>query len=119
VKSKNTAQRTCIGCRTKKPKKELVRITLNSKGNIVFDKNKQIGRGAYLCKNKVQTEACKVNKKCLEQAIKKNTFKYAFKKIPSNKIKKIKTAFNTVKIQTSKSASSENKATNCNGNGPC
>ncbi len=42
--------RTCIACRTAKPKKELVRIVKNSNGEIFLDKTgKANGRGAYIC----------------------------------------------------------------------
>jgi len=94
-------QRTCIGCRVKKPKEKLVRITLDLKGNIVLNPKKKIqGRGAYFCKSKGKSQLSNVNTKCLKQAIKKTAFKYAFKK------KEIK----EVKIPT---------AANCNHNGPC
>ena len=43
---KNMPQRTCMGCNTKKDKKELIRIVKNK------DKTgKQEGRGAYICHN--------------------------------------------------------------------
>ena len=77
---KNIPQRTCMGCNTKKDKKDLIRIvkrtistkvydtesnssnqTINEKYEITIDKTgKQEGRGAYIC-NSVQ---------CLEKAIK-------------------------------------------------
>ena len=104
MKNKNVAQRTCIGCRTKKPKEELVRIKLDLKGNIILDKTGKVkGRGAYLCKLKAKSAKCKVNKNCLEQAIKKNAFKYAFKK------KKTK----AIKISPCRTSA------NCSCNGPC
>jgi predicted RNA-binding protein YlxR (DUF448 family) len=42
--------RTCIACRQKRPKRELVRIVRTPEGNIEVDpKGKSSGRGAYLC----------------------------------------------------------------------
>jgi len=43
--------RMCVGCRTRKPKKELIRVVrLASDGTIVLDPTgKASGRGAYLC----------------------------------------------------------------------
>jgi len=119
VKSKNVPQRTCIGCQVKKPKKELIKITLDSKGNIILDKNKQVGRGAYLCKSKSNPKDGrpldeKVKSKCLEQAIKKNSFKYAFKK---KKVKNIKAQISKVKISSNKTKLC--KTANCNCNGAC
>ena len=42
----------CIGCNTKKHKKDLIRIVKNKDGNISIDKTgKANGRGAYICNN--------------------------------------------------------------------
>jgi len=58
---KNIPQRTCMGCNTKKDKKDLIRIVKNNKDEITIDKTGKIeGRGAYIC-NSVQ---------CLEKVIK-------------------------------------------------
>ncbi len=58
---KITLQRTCMGCNSKKDKKELIRIVKNKQKEIIVDKTgKQEGRGAYICNNK----------QCLEKAIK-------------------------------------------------
>jgi len=58
---KSIPQRTCMGCNTKKDKKDLIRIVKNNKNEITIDKTgKQEGRGAYIC-NSVQ---------CLEKVIK-------------------------------------------------
>lgn len=58
---KNIPLRTCMGCNKKKPKKELVRIVKNNKGQIFVDRTgKAEGRGAYICDNI----------ECLEKVIK-------------------------------------------------
>ena len=58
---KKMPQRTCMGCNSKKDKKELIRIVRDKQGNINIDKTgKQEGRGAYIC-NDIQ---------CLEKVIK-------------------------------------------------
>ena len=42
--------RTCIACREKKPKRELVRLVRTPDGHVLVDASgKQAGRGAYLC----------------------------------------------------------------------
>lgn len=52
---KHIPQRTCVACRTVRPKRELVRIVRTPEGDIVVDETgKQNGRGAYLC----PTRAC-------------------------------------------------------------
>jgi len=44
--------RTCIGCNTRKPKKEMIRIVINSLGNCEIDPSgKKSGRGFYICYN--------------------------------------------------------------------
>jgi predicted RNA-binding protein YlxR (DUF448 family) len=49
-KQKRIPQRTCVGCRTVRPKRELVRIVRTPEGRVVVDETgKQSGRGAYLC----------------------------------------------------------------------
>ena len=54
-------QRTCIGCNSKKDKKDLIRIVKNKQNEVKIDKTgKQEGRGAYICNN-IQ---------CLEKVIK-------------------------------------------------
>ena len=58
---KKMPQRTCIGCKEKKDKKDLIRIVKDKDGNITLDRTGRAnGRGAYICDN-IQ---------CLEKAIK-------------------------------------------------
>lgn len=60
--------RTCIACRSKKDKKELLHICYNN-GNVLINPDSSAGRGAYLCYNIM----------CMEKAFKKNIFHSAFK----------------------------------------
>ncbi len=47
---KKVPQRTCVGCRAVKPKKELVRIVRTPEGDVEIDPTgKRSGRGAYVC----------------------------------------------------------------------
>jgi len=49
-KKKKIPYRICIGCREKKPKKELVRIVRTPDSEVVLDTTgKKPGRGAYIC----------------------------------------------------------------------
>lgn len=49
---KKKPQRTCVACRTKADKRDLVRIVLNPDGTVSVDPTgKAPGRGAYLCRN--------------------------------------------------------------------
>ncbi len=66
---KKIPQRTCIGCKTKKEKKEFIRVVKNKENQIAIDKTgKMPGRGAYLCDD-IQ---------CLEKAIKSKALERAF-----------------------------------------
>lgn len=61
--------RTCIACRSEKPKKELIRIVKTKDGEFTVDKTGKIsGRGAYLCDDKA----------CAEKVIKRKLLKHSF-----------------------------------------
>ena len=50
MKRKHIPQRTCIGCRQVRAKREMIRVVRTPKGGLVIDETgKQNGRGAYLC----------------------------------------------------------------------
>ena len=66
---KKIPMRTCIGCGTIKPKKELVRIVLTQDGKVIADRTGRAGgRGAYLCDDPA----------CLEKALKRKSFAEPF-----------------------------------------
>lgn len=68
---KSLPQRSCIGCNTKKDKKDFIRIVKDKDGNISIDKTgKANGRGAYICDNI----------ECLEKAIKSKRLERTFEK---------------------------------------
>lgn len=49
-KVRKIPQRTCLGCQTVRPKRELRRIVRTPTGEISFDPTgKKAGRGAYIC----------------------------------------------------------------------
>jgi len=50
---KHVPQRTCVACRTARPKRDLVRVVRTPEGEILVDETgKQNGRGAYLCRQR-------------------------------------------------------------------
>lgn len=52
-KVRKIPMRTCVGCFTEKPKKELIRIVRSPDGEISLDPNgKKPGRGAYICRSR-------------------------------------------------------------------
>ena len=70
IKNLKIPQRTCIGCKCKKPKKEMIRIVRTPDGKIIIDETgKKSGRGAYLCGDV----------KCLDIAFKENSLNKSFK----------------------------------------
>jgi len=65
-----TPQRTCVGCRAKRPQTDLVRWALTANDTPVACRT-AVGRGAWLCAN---------NTRCLQQAIKRRGFERAWKR---------------------------------------
>ena len=65
---KKIPMRQCLGCRTMKPKKDLIRAVRSPEGVVSLDfKGKNQGRGAYVCKNA----------DCLKKAIKSKAMERA------------------------------------------
>jgi predicted RNA-binding protein YlxR (DUF448 family) len=55
---KHVPLRTCIACRQKRAKRELIRVVRTPEGTIEVDlRGKASGRGAYLCPNRQCWEA--------------------------------------------------------------
>ena len=49
-KPRKVPQRQCVGCRTMREKRELIRVVRSPEGEISLDfKGKKPGRGAYVC----------------------------------------------------------------------
>ena len=67
---KHIPQRTCIACRTVRPKRELVRIVRTPEGVVTVDETgKRSGRGAYLCRQRGCWETALARQQ-LERALK-------------------------------------------------
>ena len=78
---KNIPQRTCIGCNSKKDKKDLIRIVKNKQNEIIIDRTgKQEGRGAYICNNIDCLEKAKKSKK-LDRALDINISEKTFEEL--------------------------------------
>jgi predicted RNA-binding protein YlxR (DUF448 family) len=55
---RHVPHRTCIGCGTKRSKRELVRLVLDPQDRVVpDDSRKEPGRGAYVCESRSCLEA--------------------------------------------------------------
>jgi hypothetical protein len=71
-KRKRTPQRTCVACRTIRPKRELVRIVRTPEGIVAVDETgKRSGRGAYLCPTRDCWEAA-LSRELLNRALRTN-----------------------------------------------
>ena len=70
MRRRHTPQRTCVGCRTVQPKRQLIRVVRLPEGGVTIDRTgKQSGRGAYLCRSR----------KCWEDALGRGRLEYALK----------------------------------------
>ena len=66
---KKVPQRQCVGCRTMKPRPELLRVVRAPEGTVTLDfKGRAPGRGAYLCHDPA----------CLKKARKNRALERAF-----------------------------------------
>jgi uncharacterized protein len=65
MKKNHTPYRTCVNCRQRRPKWELVRLVRSSTGDLAVDIEQKLpGRGGYLCRKEA----------CLVEAVKKHAF---------------------------------------------
>lgn len=63
-------QRTCVACRSQRPKREMVRVVRALDGSVGVDPTgKRSGRGAYLC----------LQPSCWQQALKRHALEKALK----------------------------------------
>lgn len=66
---KKIVQRTCMGCNSKKDKKDLLRLVFNKNNEMFVDETgKAQGRGAYIC----------IDEKCLDRLIKTKRLERVF-----------------------------------------
>jgi predicted RNA-binding protein YlxR (DUF448 family) len=69
ARPRHVPERTCIACKTTKPKRELLRIVRTPQGRVELDAGgKKSGRGAYLC----------ARHSCWEAALKKHRLEHEF-----------------------------------------
>lgn len=67
ARPRHVPERTCVACRTSKPKRELLRIVRTPLGHIELDPGgKKSGRGAYLC----------ARRSCWQTALKKSRLEH-------------------------------------------
>lgn len=70
MKRRKLPERTCVGCRTVRPKMEMVRVVRQPDGTVDLDTGgKMPGRGAYVCPDA----------KCLDEAVKRKALDRALR----------------------------------------
>lgn len=90
MKTKKRPERTCIVCRSKKDKNDLIRIVKTKDNDFVYDPTgKANGRGAYICKDE----------ECLNKFLKKDFLQRSYRtKIPSEKIEEIRNTLKNLEL---------------------
>ncbi|MDD3661926.1 MAG: YlxR family protein [Candidatus Dojkabacteria bacterium] len=68
--NKTAAERSCVACRKKFPKHEMIRLVLKDGRPFIDSDGRRGGRGVNICPQE----------QCFEQAVKKNLFSRAWKK---------------------------------------
>jgi predicted RNA-binding protein YlxR (DUF448 family) len=67
--AKHVPERTCVACRTSRPKRHLVRVVRTAEGGVEVDRTgRKAGRGAYLCPAQECFRLAKT-RKSLDQAL--------------------------------------------------
>ncbi len=70
---KKIPQRQCMGCRERKPKREMLRVVRQTDGTAVLDFSGKVnGRGAYVCPNAdclKKAQKSRALERCLETEI--------------------------------------------------
>lgn len=52
MRPRRIPERMCVGCKTMRPKRELIRVVRTPEGEVLLDlTGKKSGRGAYVCHN--------------------------------------------------------------------
>ena len=82
---KKIPQRQCMGCRERKPKRELLRVVRMTDGNICLDFSGKVnGRGAYVCPDcecLKKAQKTKALERCLETPIPQPVFDQLLKEM--------------------------------------
>ena len=69
LKARKIPMRMCMGCREKRPKKELLRVVRSPEGVVSLDKTgKAAGRGTYICPDAECLKRC-MKSKALEREL--------------------------------------------------
>ncbi|MDI3530899.1 MAG: uncharacterized protein PWP60_748 [Candidatus Atribacteria bacterium] len=83
AKKRRIPLRMCVGCRERKPKKELIRIVKTPQGELlVDDTGKKAGRGAYVCPKPECVAG--INLKGISQALKTECSQKEFQTLIEN-----------------------------------
>lgn len=83
MRVKKIPQRMCVGCKEKKPKKELIRVVRTPEAQVEIDlTGKKSGRGAYICP-KLECLTKAVKSKALDRSLEINVTEEIIKALES------------------------------------
>lgn len=75
---KKIPQRQCMGCRERKPKREMLRVVRQTDGTVVLDFSSKLnGRGAYVCPDAEclkKAQKSRALERCLEAEIPQDVY---------------------------------------------
>ena len=75
---KKIPQRQCMGCRERKPKRDMIRVVRGTDGVVLLDFSGKVnGRGAYVCPDMQCLQKCRKSRsleRCLEVAISQEVY---------------------------------------------
>ena len=85
---KKIPQRQCMGCRERKPKREMLRVVRGTDGTVSLDFSGKVnGRGAYVCPDAEclkKAQKSRALERCLETAIPQDVYDRMIREMEAN-----------------------------------
>lgn len=85
---KKIPQRQCMGCRERKPKREMLRVVRGTDGTVSLDFSGKVnGRGAYVCPDAEclkKAQKSRALERCLETAVPQDVYDRMIREMEAN-----------------------------------
>lgn len=85
---KKIPQRQCMGCRERKPKREMLRVVRGTDGAVSLDFSGKVnGRGAYVCPDAEclkKAQKSRALERCLETAVPQDVYDRMIREMEAN-----------------------------------
>lgn len=85
---KKIPQRQCMGCRERKPKREMLRVVRGTDGTVSLDFSGKVnGRGAYVCPDAEclkKAQKARALERCLETAVPQDVYDRMIREMEAN-----------------------------------